>query len=196
MTNPVEIIERDGYIIKIYVDETPLNPREYDNNLGTMACFGPWYSLGDAHPYKSQDYRSYWEMMQHIKLQENAVAIIPIWMSEQSDTVMSCNPTIGALDPGHWDTKVVGFIFISEEKVRQEYNVAHITAAIIDDVSCALISEVEAYNAYRNGNVWGFTVEKNGEEIDCCWSYYSWKGVLDAVQTLVDNLVAKEKAAE
>lgn len=42
--------EKDGKVLRIFYDDTPENPREWDN-LGTMVCWHRRYDLGDEHNY-------------------------------------------------------------------------------------------------------------------------------------------------
>lgn len=46
MDNSIEEIEYRGHTIKIYLDDAPESPREWDN-LGTMLCSHKRYNLGD-----------------------------------------------------------------------------------------------------------------------------------------------------
>lgn len=46
----IEIIEYEGYNIKIIPDDSPFSPREWDN-VGTMVCWHRNYNLGDEHSY-------------------------------------------------------------------------------------------------------------------------------------------------
>jgi len=43
-----------GYSIKIYQDQDPPNPRNFDH-LGTMICIHPRYKLGDEHDLSPED---------------------------------------------------------------------------------------------------------------------------------------------
>lgn len=57
MSNPIETFEYKDHIIEIHLDETPFDPREEFEPLGTMACWHSRYKLGDVQP--DEDYTSY-----------------------------------------------------------------------------------------------------------------------------------------
>lgn len=48
----VKIAENEKAVLKIMVDEDLQNPREWEDNLGTMVCFHRRYNLGDQHSYR------------------------------------------------------------------------------------------------------------------------------------------------
>ena len=53
MHEPIETIAcANGNTIKVFVDEDPQSPREWDN-AGTMVCFHRRYNLGDINDLKS-----------------------------------------------------------------------------------------------------------------------------------------------
>ena len=43
---PIEVLDIDGFKVKIFHDSAPQSPREWDN-LGTMVCWHRKYCLGD-----------------------------------------------------------------------------------------------------------------------------------------------------
>jgi hypothetical protein len=163
-------------VLKIFIDESPENPRTAWDNLGTMVCFHKRYDLGDNHNYSSSDYDSWDEMEKAIIKQEDVAVILPLYLYDHSGITMN---TTG-FSCG-WDSGQVGFIFVSRETLRNEYGVKRISNKIIEKATKLLLGEVETYDQYICGDVYGFKVFKvetcdNGceheEEIDSCWGFF------------------------
>jgi len=163
------------YKIEVIQDESPSSPRE-DDNLGTMVCFHNRYDLGDKHNYNSNDYDGWDEMEKDIIKRENVGVILPLYLYDHSGITMnttgfSCN----------WDSGRVGFIFISKEKMLKEYGGKIVTQTLKDKVEGYLKSEIEIYDQYLTGDVYGYRVSEvttcsegheHETEIDSCWGYY------------------------
>ena len=163
------------YKIEVIQDESPSSPRE-DDNLGTMVCFHNRYDLGDEHNYKSGDYNGWDEMEKNIIKNENVGVILPLYLYDHSGITMN---TTG-FSCG-WDSGQVGFIFISKEKMLKEYGGKIVTQTLKDKVEGYLKSEVETYDQYLTGDVYGYRVSEvttcsegheHEEELDSCWGYY------------------------
>jgi len=166
----IEEYEVDGLVVKILPDDgDDNNPRDWDN-LGTMICFHKRYDLGDKHDYHSYDYSSWEEVREDIIKRENPEVVLALYLYDHSGISMSCSHTYPYNDI--WDAGQVGFIFISKEKVREEYSAKRISKKLHDQVEKYLISEVEIYDQYLRGEVYGFIVEdQEGNHLDSCWGF-------------------------
>jgi len=74
-----------------------------------------------------------------------------------------------------WDSGWFGMVAISLEDVRKEYGWKNITKKRRERIEEHLRGEVETYDNYLTGEVYGFTitpVDDELEEIDSCWGYY------------------------
>lgn len=75
-----------------------------------------------------------------------------------------------------WDSGQVGFIYVSREQVLKEYGWKRLTAKRREQIETYLTGEVETYDQYLQGQVYGFVVEKfeDGDwvEDDACWGFY------------------------
>lgn len=180
-----------NFIIKIFPDQTPNSPRN-DDNLGTMICFHNRYSLGDKHDYKRGDYSSWEEMEGSIKRKEDAHIILPLYLYDHSGITISTSPFNCP-----WDSGKIGFIFVSKKKVREEYGVKRITPKITERVLKILEGEVQIYDIYLRGDVYGYEIYQleNGEEtfFDSCWGYYGQDDCMDEAESIVKNLMKEEK---
>jgi hypothetical protein len=150
--------EYKGYKIKICIDENPFSPRE-DDNLGTMVCFHRRYDLGDKHDFETPD-----DCVQFSKKKD--VISLPLYLYDHSGITMKTTPFTCP-----WDSGQVGFIYVGKEKIREWYQIKKVTKKVIERVLKALESEVETYDRYLRGEVFGFQIEKNDEIVDSCWGF-------------------------
>jgi hypothetical protein len=164
-------IKYKDYLLKIETDDDPMNPRD-DDNFGTMVCFHKRYVLGDKHEYKHPD--------ECIDLESRAdVVFLPLYLFDHSGISINTKPFNCP-----WDSGRVGLIYITHEDILKNYEEAEITDALIERAKDLMNSEVQTYNAFLVGEVYGYIVEHDGEELDSCWGYYS-----------TDDAIAEAKGA-
>ncbi len=168
------------YTIKIFQDDSPISPREGDN-LGTIIYWHRNYDLGeingrkgniDPHEFVAQ------------KRKEGSV-ILPVYL-----TGFSCQ----------WDSGQVGWIFADKDAIRKWFQVKNITKKLRDKVREHLVSEIETFDKYIRGDVYGFTIEdEDGERVDSCWGFYDEKECMDEAEAHVpseQDILNDMKAAE
>ena len=75
-----------------------------------------------------------------------------------------------------WDSGQVGFVYIRKEDVRNEFSIKRCGQRITERCNVLLDGEVETYDKYLRGEVYGYRVFKvtDGveEEMDSCWGFY------------------------
>lgn len=165
---------KNGKTLEILQDENPDSPREWDN-MGTMICFHGRYNLGDKHNYDHKDYSGWEEMETAIIKNESPAVILPLYLYDHSGITISTSPFSCRFDSGQ-----IGFIFVSKEKLRKEYGVKRITKDIIQKAEKCLLGEVNTYDQYLTGDVYGYKViDEEGNEEDSCWGYYGEDSIKD-----------------
>jgi hypothetical protein len=183
-----------NYLIEVIQDESPESPREWDN-LGTMICFHGRYNLGDKHDYRSGDYSGWDEQRKDIEKKENACVILPLYLYDHSGITMKTSP-FGC----NWDSGQVGWIVVSKEKVRKEYNVKRINKELIEKVTKVLEGEVKTYDQYLTGDIYGYRISKvtecelghkHKEELDSCWGFYGEEECMTEAEGIVDYYLTK-----
>jgi hypothetical protein len=160
----VKQAEKDGVRLSIHQDESPFSPRE-DDNLGKMVCWHKRYELGDKHDYADPE---------DFKPEEHAVCLA-LYLYDHSGITISCKPFSCP-----WDSGQIGWIYCDVADIVKEYGKN--TKANRDKAERLLRSEVETYDTYLRGDVYGFVLEKadkcgecghtEWEEIDSCWGFY------------------------
>lgn len=166
--NVVETIEHNGHTIEIWGDEYPFNPREEYDHFATMVCFHKRYNLGDKkHGYNENHYNSWQSLEADIYKNEKPVVCYSLYMYEHSGITISLNQFSCP-----WDSGQIGFIFVSREKALKEYGVKRITKKIKEKIIDNIKAEVEEYDSYLRGEVYGFTIyNKQGDQLDSCGGF-------------------------
>lgn len=135
------------------------SPRQFEN-FGTMVCFHNRYSLGDKTDYVASDFLGWADMREGILSDNPKAVILPLYLYDHSGITMNTTGFNCA-----WDSGQVGFIFAPYDRICAEFKIERITAKIRNKVMDMLRSEVETYDQYLSGEVFGFTLEDDdGEE--------------------------------
>lgn len=166
--------------LKVVHDSSADSPRNWDN-LGTMICFHGGYDLGDKHSYDSDDYSGWEEMKQAIIKEENPAVILPLYMYNHSGISISTTPF-----SCRWDSGQIGFILVSKETALADFGGKIVTAKLKERIEKILEGEVETYNQYVRGDVYGFQiVDENGNHIESCYGFFgtdfATNGMLDYI---------------
>jgi len=170
--------------LTIWQDEFDISPRKEFDNFGRMVCWHRRYELGDDHTfYEPADFEALAKAEKWI--------VLPLYLLDHS---MITIRTSSFNDP--WDSGQIGYIYTTREQAREEFGVKHVTKKIEERVKDILRSEVETYDQYLRGDVYGFTLQDiNGRVIESCGGFYGDienSGLLDELPPAYIELVRKE----
>lgn len=167
------------YNLKIIYDECAESPREWDN-LGTMVCFHRRYNLGDKHNFSSPD-----------EIPEARITL-PLYLYDHSGITMSTSPFSCP-----WDSGQVGVIYLTDEKIKAE----GLGDRTDEELIKYLVGEVETYDQYLRGDVYGYVVTKDNtcehcehteeEEIDSCWGFFGTEAAIEEGKAIIKRLLEK-----
>ena len=172
-----------GYEIEIKQDENVESPREWDN-MGKMICFHRNYRLGDKHSYSTDDLKD--------TIKQKDVFSLPLYLYDHGGISISTGSFIGRAQHAQWDSGCVGAIIVTYEDIRKEYNVKKVTKKILEKVEKQLKSEVETYDQFLTGDVYGYEITKDGEDIDSCWGFYGRDNCEEEAKSIVDSTIQHE----
>jgi hypothetical protein len=166
--------------LKVVQDSSADSPREWDN-LGKMICFHNRYDLGDKHNYNANDYSGWEEMEKAIIKEENPAVILPLYMYDHSGISISTSPF-----SCRWDSGQIGFILVSKKKALEEFGGKKVTIKLQQKLEAILEGEVETYDQYVRGEMYGFQiVDENDDIIDSCYGFFGTdfanNGMLDYI---------------
>ena len=168
------------YKIEIFPDDDPQSPRE-DDNMGKMFCSGKYGYLGEKHNLSVEEIVSFVKDKQFISL--------PLFVYDHSGITMN---TTGFSCP--WDSSHIGYIICDKSKVRSEYGWGRITKERADKIREYLRGEVETYDQYLRGDVYGFRITDttNDDEIDSCWGFYGDENCMTEAEGVVNCIIDNE----
>ena len=126
---------------------------------------------------------------------------LPLYLYDHGSITMSC-----AAFSCPWDSGQVGIIYVSKERLRQEYSSKRITPKIRDKALSVLRAEVEEYDRFLTGDAWGYEIyemdddpdmteagyENDGYCVDSCWGFLGHEWAEQAAQKAVDYYVQKD----
>lgn len=196
--------EYRGYNIEIVADNDAQNPRTEDDNACTMVCWHSRYTLGDTDTIAKREkpvsayysepiallyelagldidnYRDEHEYNEMPKeelyrlIEEKGTLISPLYLYDHSGITISMG---GFSCP--WDSGQVGWIYVTKETIENEWGNG--PDAYHKAMNC-MKSEVETYDDYLTGNVWGWRIgSENDDNIESCWGYYGSEGIKEAI---------------
>lgn len=186
MSGAVKEFSVGTHIVKIYPDEDVESPRKDRDNLGHMVCFHRRYTLGDGHDFRFEDFDG-WSGLEAELEKRGAAVVLPLYLYDHSGITMRTGPFSCP-----WDSGRVGAIYATKDELRKEYSRTRITAAMLRKATAVLEGEVEEYDRFLTGDVYGYVVEdKEGGHVDSCWGFYG----LEYCEAEARAAVPKEAAA-
>jgi len=185
--------------LKIVEDDDPLNPRTDYDHLGTMVCWHSRYDLGDKQ-IEAGEYENAEEIIEAI----DAAVILPLFLFDHSGLSMSTSSvSFQAFDSHGWDWGCVGLIYVTKETLMVEYSMSETDdlTEIKEKAKECLVAEINEYDQYLQGDVWGYVIEDGGEEIDSCWGFFGYeyakqegKSILNFHEKQKENRIESENA--
>lgn len=184
-----------GYHINIYYDPDPESPREWDN-LGTFYT---------AH----RRYQPEEDFDKHFNIEDVCENGRPgifrdsflkkyiaqnIYMLDHSGQTVS---TTSFNDS--WDSGWLGMVAVSIEKVKKEYGWRILTAKRREQIEKYLTGEVETYDMYLRGDVYGFQITPENDDnnvLDNCWGYFgdeNLKHMITECKSIIDGYISQAR---
>jgi hypothetical protein len=163
--------------LEVSQDDCPESPREWDN-ISTWYYWRSNLKIDvDARISRMVD-RAEFEQYLSDEGIKDVVSVFPLYMMDHGGQSVSMNP-FGC----RWDSGQFGWAVITKDDLRG-YGETH------PDPKVIVQAEVEAYDMYLRGEVYQFTVCRNGEVLDSCCSIY------DEDAALGDGMLAAKCLAE
>ena len=170
-------VEKKQYKLKIIRDDDAESPREWDN-LWTFVCWHRRDSYGDKHDFREPS--DFWQWIED-NGGTDAFFIMPIFMYDHSGVCLSTsNATYPFND--RFDSGQLGWAYVSKKAIKDEWKVKQISPKLKATVFKNLEGEIESYNQYLAGDIYGFNLieithcEHCGctkeETLDSCWGFF------------------------
>jgi len=194
MDDPVETIELEDLTVKIYQDDFPESPREW-SNLGHMICHHPRYNFGDEQFNPNTVANSVKEFEQYLETERDAYIMLPLYIYDHSGVTMTARSERASMYPDRqWDVSHVGYIYITAAKIKEEYSVKRISKQLRERVTEYLMGEVDTYDKYLQGDVWGYVIEdSDGNDLDSCWGLFEFEYAKKEAMGIAEGIINKRK---
>jgi hypothetical protein len=169
---------KNGNFLRIEQEEQPQDPRTWDN-LGRMVCFHNRYELGDETQLEKDDFDSWDDLRTVLTNEYEAVIVLPLILLDHSGLSMSTSRNYPF--NCNWDAGQVGWIYTTNEAIKETYDVTEVTPELLKEVTDSLIDEVKTYSQYLEGDIWGLAEYKletcnmgceHEITINSCWGFY------------------------
>jgi hypothetical protein len=159
-----------SYTLEIVQDTDPSNPREEFDQASRFVCFHRRYNLGDKHAYRSEDYDG-WDGLEKQLAKDGAAVILPLFLLDHSGLALSTQDF-----NDRWDSGQIGFAYMTRQGILDNFMAKRLSPFLRDRALALIKGEVEEYNCYLSGDVYGYAIKDgDGETVDSCWGFYGYK---------------------
>ena len=185
-----EEIEYKGHTIVIENDDDPLNPRTEWDNFTEIHCCSSRYYLGE-HNHKNWD--EYREAV--AEAEKRGDMVFDVYAYIHGGTVLSLGDFYGRVPQGHarFDSGKCGCIIVRKKDILENWGKGKKnkwTKALREKAYDVAKGDIETFNAYLSGEVYGYIVDDHEES---CWGYYSTEEAIDEAKSIVDWMVKEAK---
>lgn len=182
------------------------SPREWDCNIGVIAYKHSSYILGEEEiddpidfllnlygieatnmPYTNETLEKL--MGQASKY---GYVLLPVYLFDHSGITISTTPFSCP-----WDSGQVGFIYTNIKRMQDMgHKWQRWSEKRREKAREWLRGEVEIFDQYLRGDVYGFIVEEDGEEVDSCWGFYGEDPRTNGMSAYVDDELIQQYVKE
>jgi len=190
----------------IKTDDFGESPREWECNIGVIAYKHRRYTLGEEKiddpidfllnlygieatnmPYTNETLKKL--MGQASKY---GYVLLPVYLFDHSGITISTTPFSCP-----WDSGQVGFIYTNLKRVQEMgHNWKKWSEKRREQVREWLKGEIKIFDQYLRGDVYGFIIEEDGEEIDSCWGFYGEDPRTNGMSDYVDDELIQQYVKE
>ena len=186
MGTEAETITHKNHEIAIEYDDSPESPREWDN----ICEFHHWHKRCNLGDTRHTNEESVEEMLAIAKRQGDIVMALHCY--EHGGITISLNSFYGRVPGGHYefDSGQVGFVIIRRKKMLEEFGGKTFTAKLKKRAREIAEAEVETFDAYLRGEIYGYII---GDDGDSCWGFYSIEDAIEEAKSTIDYIVKRER---
>jgi len=167
-----------GLVAHIYQDFAPVSPAEWDN-LGEITYNkAARYVLG-THPKSAEQDAEIARMVR-----DGEAYGLPVWAYVHSGSTIKAALTNPFGCP--WDSGRSGWAYVMKDKALKEFGRKLPSRKLKFRILDVLKGEVETFNQWLNGDVYGYRIELNGEQVDSCWGMYGLEETVKEVTLLLE----------
>lgn len=183
MADAIKTIHYKNHTIEIFPDENSENPIQNWDMMGEYCCWHRRYALGNSDRFDNPG-----QVVAYAR-QTNSL-LFNLYMYEHSGVALSLSNSHYPFND-HWDAGQLGFVLVDRKKAMKEFGKKRLTKQLKQKIRQIIEGEVETYNQYLAGDVYGFVISQNNEHVDSCWGFYGQDDCLNEAKAIVDYEVEK-----
>lgn len=169
----------DRTTIEIEQDSCPESPANWDN-LGRIAYCSHRHVLGTENVSK--------ERLDEIRdgIAKGELVGMPVYAYIHGGAMIKA----GECNPFHcpWDSGQCGFVYCTKQEAIKEFGNRILTKSVKAAALRCLRGEVQTFSQYLEGDVWGYRVLVDGEEVESCWGIYGHDEAVAEAKSVAANL--------
>ena len=179
MDTAIKVYNYRSYEISIYADDCPENPIKEWEILGKYSCWHKKYDLGNCSDFAApEEVREYAAKTQSM--------LFPLFMYEHSGICLSLSNSHYPFND-RWDAGQLGYVLVDRQEALEKLGKKRLSKKLRERIAEIIEAEVETYNSYLSGEIYGYVIEKDGKQVDSCWGYYGLDTVEEEARSIVDN---------
>lgn len=182
--------------VRIEYDRDPESPAEW-SQFGKIAYCSSRETLGTENVSRDRLY----EISKGIR--DGSLIGLPVYAYVHSGATIRTAPYSCP-----WDSGQSGFVYASKDDAIKEFGKKILTAKAKAKAIACLEAEVESFDQWLRGDVYGYVVERltldedgevgDAEDLDSCWGFYGLDYVIEEAKAIGAHYLAEEvkEAAE
>jgi hypothetical protein len=158
--------------VEIHYDQDASDPRREFDHAAKMVLAHRRYDLPNESGIDIDDHGSLEETLEAIKADQDVVGWLPVYGYDHGSLTLRAGEPFSC----PWDSGVAGLIYVTREAMDEGWNAGGWDQ---DNVTALLKSEVEEFDQYLTGQVYGFVVYDalTEENLESCWGFYGDESV-------------------
>ena len=188
MALPCFTYQHAGLRVEIVYDERTGSPRDMDP-IGTVIGWGSDLKLGERQIDLECTSR---EAIVADLRRDGAKVILPLYYSSHGP---QCRLDIGETLDGDALKSSSGVVYVTAEKLRIEFAVKRITAAVLDKAKRLLALEISEYSHYLTGAVYGYVIrDRQRDELASDHGFYGLDSCESEANSSAEDCAIQEEA--
>lgn len=180
--------------VEIHYDEDACDPRREFDHAAKMVLAHNRYDLPNESGIDISDHGSLTQTLEAIKADQDVVGWLPVYGYDHGQLTLRAGQPFSC----PWDSGVAGLIYVTREAMDAGWNAGGWTEETVTGV---LQSEVEEFDQYLTGSVYGYVVldALTEDHLDSCWGIYgdeyAEEEAKSAAKAEAEHLVAQAEEA-
>lgn len=161
----------------VYRDPNPESPADWDS-LGQIVYTSSRYALGTRRITRA--------LMDQIRegIASGELVGLPVFAYVHSGAMIRAAESNPFSCP--WDSGQSGYVYCTHKRAIQEFGLPEKVAR--REALRVMVREVEVFNQYLQGDVYGYRIMQGDDEVDSCWGLYGLDYAVQAAKEAVEAL--------